>query len=185
MFLLLLVVLAAFAMIVGPAYQWFTTPRFVGKRAAVEAVRKFEGKPELEIRCNGPHKWDPMPPRYSYVCSARGGGWYVDAVTGEVDKAWHPDKQVRPASEKPVGPLTKEQCQAIALRFVRSRFKDFDRMNFTSQSDWYKRWWGFTWNERSNGQGLSSMVAVGVSPVDGSNVVYQSRRRTASSPTTK
>ncbi len=159
--------------------------QFITPEQAMNAVRIFEGKPDLEFKdvelchdTSGPswshRSWYSLKHKdYPTVAI----DWMVDARTGEVVSAYYGDA-CPDAPSDPFGPLTKEQCRQIAEQFARSKYAGFDEMNLQLVAEeWTGKGWRFEWRERLafGIEGING-VAVSVNPATGRIQSYSADR---------
>lgn len=160
----------------------------ISPEQAKEAVRVFEGDPNLEFETieldteDDPEFLKVLPPEipqpWWYDLEASDGRkWEVDARTGEVTWAYYPDAKPNVRSENPFGPLTKEECRQIAENFARAKYAGFDDMNFELKERWTGQGWEFEWRQKlAYGALGGNSVKVEVNPADGRIQVYHALR---------
>lgn len=162
------------------------TEEIITPEQAKEAVRAFEGKADMEfyeVRLDKYVSGDPAwgdEVRYFLEDKDRKGYWKVNAFTGEVQGVTYYDAYPDVWHEEPVGPLTKEQCLQIAERFVRAKYRDFDRMNLLLSEEWTSwtgRGWYFKWKQRLRWGIIGpNGVEVEVNPTSGQIQRYSASR---------
>lgn len=172
--------------------SWSVGQQFITPEQAMEAVRAFEGKPDLEFSTvdlqhdtSGPswshRSWYSLLHRdYPEVPH----DWMVDARTGEVISAYYGDAVPSVPVSKPFGPLTKEQCYQIAENFARTKYQGFDQMNLQLvEEEWTGKGWRFEWRQKLAFGALGiNGVEVEVNPADGRIQNYSADRISALPP---
>lgn len=166
--------------------------QFITPERAKEAVRAFEGKPDLEFsRVELQH--DTSGPSWSHRSwyslhhkdfpNTR-HRWSVDARTGEVTSAYYDDAYPATHSSDPFGPLTKEQCRQIAENFARAKYQGFDQMGLQLiAEEWMGEGWRFEWRQKVAFGALAiNGVEVEVNPANGRIQSYSSDRITTLPP---
>ena len=155
---------------------------------AKEAVRAFEGMPNLKLKvvelCH--FREGPFFCHWSYyklearVVDKKGQtklwSWEVDARTGEVMRA---DYDVFLRLSPSDGRFDKDKCREIALKFAKEKYKGFDEMNLELIGEiWTTHYgWEFEWRQRlAYGAWGCNVVWVNVNPLDGSIIRYLALR---------
>ena len=186
-FLLVFVVCAVLAGITPPAHG----DQFITVEQAKQAVRQFEGDPNLQFAEPIRLKHDTSGPAWShqswYELSStdRKSMWFVDARTGEVTYAYY-DREYPEVwwDRPPAGSLSKEQCRQIAEQFARAKYRGFDQMNLELVGEEFNlSGWVFEWREKKAlGMIAINGVEVQVNPVTGHIQRYSSDRLGSSLP---
>lgn len=187
--LLVFAVCAVLAGITPPAYG----DQFITVEQAKQAVRQFEGNPNLQFAEPIRLEHDTSGPAWSHrswyeLSSTDPKGmewWFVDARTGEVTVA-HYDREFPEVwwDRPPAGSLSKEQCRQIAEQFARAKYRGFDQMNLELvREEFEMSGWLFEWREKKAlGMIAINGVEVQVNPVNGHIQSYSSDRLGSSLP---
>lgn len=186
-FLCIFAVCAMFAGITPPA----RADQFITVEQAKQAVRQFEGNPNLQFAEPIRLEHDTSGPAWShqswYELSStdRNSMWSVDARTGEVTYADH-DREYPEVwwEQPPAGSLSKEQCRQIAEQFARAKYRGFDQMNLELvREEFNLSGWIFEWREKKAFGAIAiNGVEVQVNPVTGRIQRYSSDRLGSSLP---
>lgn len=164
--------------------------KFLTRYQAEQAIRHFEGSPDVRFT-DADTDEDVSGPAWSQrgwftlketVATHKERSWQVDATSGEVLAASYGDNNPTSPTPRPFGPLTRAQCLEIAETFVRTKYADFDAMNFKldEQDDadsWTGYGWSFSWHQEVEyGAVTPNYLKVEVNPRDGHVESYESRR---------
>lgn len=157
----------------------------ISPEQAKEAVRVFEGNPNLDFKIVKLETETDLPPEiplpqpWWYELEAKenypnGRMWKVNARTGEVTWAYYPDAEPGFRSEEPFGPLSGEECRQIAQNFARAKYIGFDEMNFELIHEWWTgEGWAFEWRQKlAYGAWGFNYVHIEVNPINGRIQVY-------------
>ena len=157
----------------------------ITEEQAAEAVRAFEGDPNLQFRRIEVYENDEGPEWSHYeVYTLEAGDWdneiadySVDTTTGEVEGVTYYLHKQHPLKE--VGePLPQEQCRQVAEDYARAKYRDFDSMGYRLQEQSLgERVRKFVWRQVLDYEAVSmNYVEVEVRAADGRIQGYDCER---------